>query len=668
MATIDDIGGVLDLTDASFDGAHTYADNGAYTITIRVADDDMSANFTGGVNGVDYVQQTVAVTVNNVVPTLTPAGPQVVNEGTQLSITNLGTITDPGFNNPQNPNAPPTGSVETFTYYINWGDGTTAESGVATIDDIGGVLDPTDASFAGMHTYADDGVYLVTIRVADDDMSANFTGGVNGVDYVQQTLTVTVTNVIPVLTDINPVNTVEEGQAFVLSNLGGPLPNMGVGLSDPGFDNLLNTNPLVPPAIGDPLRETFTGFTIDWGDGTPDTPVTIVNRVSGGPGTATTAVFSHDAAHTYADDGVYTVRVRVADDNMSGDFTTGTNGVDYIDLEFTITVTNVAPTLAAPAPSTTDINENGSVNFTMTFSDPGFDNAANDNTPAERRRGGRNIHVRHRLGRWARQTVSNVSRCRLERVGAHAIGRLVRREPHLCRRRQLHRYRHHSRRRWRHARTNVQVLVQNVAPSITLPLEGDEVNTQGITRIRFAFSDPGFDNPPNTNAAAERRSIPGIVHVPGRLGRRHGRYDHRVAGGTGQPGRRQFADNGSVVCPHERQRGHFDDRLVRGGAPIPGSARSAESVGRHPDYGHADRRQRRHGGRFGRGRQPGHRRRQRGDRHDAGRAAAGVCAAASRAGLHRSECDDAAKPCKPRMSAWPPASWRSPPIDIWNCK
>ena len=95
---------MLDLTDASFDGAHTYADNGSYTITIRVADDDMSANFTGGVNGVDYVQQTVGVTVNNVVPTLTPAGPQVVSEGSQLSIMNLGTLTDPGFNNPQNPN------------------------------------------------------------------------------------------------------------------------------------------------------------------------------------------------------------------------------------------------------------------------------------------------------------------------------------------------------------------------------------------------------------------------------------------------------------------------------------------------------------------------------------------------------------------------------------
>ena len=48
----------------------------------------------------DYVQATVMVTVNNVRPTLTAAEPQTVNEGSPLvSITNIGTITDPGFQN-----------------------------------------------------------------------------------------------------------------------------------------------------------------------------------------------------------------------------------------------------------------------------------------------------------------------------------------------------------------------------------------------------------------------------------------------------------------------------------------------------------------------------------------------------------------------------------------
>ena len=63
--------------------------------------------------------------------------------------------------------------------------------------------------------------------------------------------------------------------------------------------------------------------------------------------------------------------------------------------------------------------------------------------------------------------------------------------------------------------------------------------------------------------------------------------------------------------------------VVRGAAPVPGSARSAQSDGRDHDHGHAGRRQRRqrHGQRHGR--QSGHRHAQRGDRHDAGSAAAG---------------------------------------------
>ena len=225
--------------------------------------------------------------VSNVVPGLSVDGPIAVNEGQLLDLTGSG-------GGPVVASFTDIGSLDLHAGQINWGDGFID---VGTVSEAGG-----NGTIAGSHTYADDGVYLVTIRVADDDMSAfidatQFNTGTAGVDFVEITFTVTVSNVAPSLTDVSPANTVSEGQAFVLSNLGGPLPNMGVGLSDPGFDNLLNTNPLVPPAIGDPLRETFTGFTIDWGDGTADTPVTIVNRVSGGPGTATTARFQPCGAY-----------------------------------------------------------------------------------------------------------------------------------------------------------------------------------------------------------------------------------------------------------------------------------------------------------------------------------------------------------------------------------
>ena len=159
-------------TQASFDGVnHTYADNGVYTVTLRVADDDMAAyndatKFTSGTLRADYVQDTLTVTVNNVVPTLTATTvPQSVNEGTPLTITNIGTITDPGFDNPANPLAKPDGTTEFFHYYINSGDGTTSDLGSATVDVIGSPGTQTQASFDGVnHMYADNGVYTVTLR------------------------------------------------------------------------------------------------------------------------------------------------------------------------------------------------------------------------------------------------------------------------------------------------------------------------------------------------------------------------------------------------------------------------------------------------------------------------------------------------------------------------
>ena len=62
----------------------------------------------------------------------------------------------------------------------------------------------------------------------------------------------------------------------------------------------------------------------------------------------------HDP-HTFADDGVYTVTIRVADDDMGAfadpaRFVTGVAGVDFVDLTFTIRVDNVAPTLTSVTP------------------------------------------------------------------------------------------------------------------------------------------------------------------------------------------------------------------------------------------------------------------------------------------------------------------------------
>src|SRR5690606_15292502 len=110
-ATIDVAGAPGTLTQGAFNGNHAYADNGVYTVTITIFDDD------GGSN-----QKSFTITVNNVAPTLTVVGNQTVDEGSQVSITDIGTFTDPGFANPSNP-LPGGETDETFTYTIDWGDG-----------------------------------------------------------------------------------------------------------------------------------------------------------------------------------------------------------------------------------------------------------------------------------------------------------------------------------------------------------------------------------------------------------------------------------------------------------------------------------------------------------------------------------------------------------------
>jgi PKD repeat protein len=122
---------------------HIYADNGVYTVTLTVTDDD------GGV-GTD----TLTMTVNNVAPTVNAGSDQMGDEGNVFSFT--GTHFDPGI-------------LDTHTYVWDFGDGSMTVSGTTVT-----------------HIYADNGIYTVTLTVTDND------GGI-GTD----TLIVTVNNVAP---------------------------------------------------------------------------------------------------------------------------------------------------------------------------------------------------------------------------------------------------------------------------------------------------------------------------------------------------------------------------------------------------------------------------------------------------------------------------------------
>ncbi len=209
------------MTDSTLTPSHVYADNGTYTVTLTVTDDD------GGVGS-----DTLTVTVNNVAPTVEAGADQMVNEGELVSFT--GSFTNPG-------------SADTYTIQWNFGDGVT-----------------TDGTLTPSHVYADNGAYIVTLTVTDDD------GGVGS-----DTLTVTVDNVAPTV-DAGSDHQIYEEDLFQFQG----------SFSDPG------------------ILDTHTA-TIDWGIGSIENATVTENN---GSGVAT-------GSHTYTEPGVYTVTLTVTDDD-----------------------------------------------------------------------------------------------------------------------------------------------------------------------------------------------------------------------------------------------------------------------------------------------------------------------------------------------------------------
>jgi len=145
-----DFGDPFDITPASgtLTPTHTYADDGIYTVTLTVTDDD------GGM-GTD----TCTVTVNNVAPTVV-AGLDRTAECCD-DVLFSGSFSDPG--------------ADTHTIKWDFGDESTAA----------GTLTPT-------HKYCDIGVYTVTLTVTDDDAGVG-----------EDTLTVTVQDTTPPVISLN---------------------------------------------------------------------------------------------------------------------------------------------------------------------------------------------------------------------------------------------------------------------------------------------------------------------------------------------------------------------------------------------------------------------------------------------------------------------------------
>jgi hypothetical protein len=120
---------------------HIYRDDGQYTITIVICDNDEACT-TGELN----------INVENVSPTVTVSGDEI-DEGQAATI--VASFTDPGLD-------------DTHSAKVDWGDGTN-EDVTASKQEGGG-------SFSTSHVYGDDGSYSVTIMVVDDDGGSGAAG------------------------------------------------------------------------------------------------------------------------------------------------------------------------------------------------------------------------------------------------------------------------------------------------------------------------------------------------------------------------------------------------------------------------------------------------------------------------------------------------------------
>lgn len=144
---------------------HTYADGPRGHLIQATASDEDGA----------FDANAVPVAVNNLAPSvdftgsslnLDASGQPISFSGVRgQTLTFDGAFSDAGFDNPAG--SPPT--QETFTYSINWGDGTATGELAATLDVVGSPGVATAGSFAASHVYAEAGEYLVTVTVKDDD-------------------------------------------------------------------------------------------------------------------------------------------------------------------------------------------------------------------------------------------------------------------------------------------------------------------------------------------------------------------------------------------------------------------------------------------------------------------------------------------------------------------
>jgi Mg-chelatase subunit ChlD len=305
--------------------SHTYGDDGVYTITLTVEDDD------GGI-----ATYTMNITVRNVNPTIEEFGPFTVNEGSQLPVS--GTATDLGSDD--------------LTFTWQWGDGTSTVINTHYNDGINPEPDydpstnevksplgtyPFSVTDSVSHIYGDDGVYTITLTVEDDDDGSS--------SYETE---VTVNNVAPAIALII-IPSGDEGSALTFE----------AEVTDPGSDDLTFTWDF---ECGPTIENLYCNDGVN-----PElvyNPIT--NEVKSPLGTFPFNAYDV-VTHTYGDDYNYALTLTVTDDD--GGTTIYTT---------TISVNNIAPSIyeivipssideGAPATFQASTIDKGSDDLTFTW-------------------------------------------------------------------------------------------------------------------------------------------------------------------------------------------------------------------------------------------------------------------------------------------------------------
>ena len=322
---------------------HTYTDNGNYTATLTVTDEDGAAT-----------NQTIDVTINNTAPVITSVtGDTEINEG---EVATFNAIASDSGN-------------DTLTYTWDFGDGTSQ-------------LSVNSNQLPVTHTYADDGDYTVTLTVTDEEGES-----------VSSTLDVTVNNTAPAIAEITGETNISEGTEVTYTAIASDRGNdtltyswdFGDGNTASGQDvthtfadngnytitltvtdddNASSTQTLdvtvnnVAPTIDEIIGETnilegievsYTAIASDSGNDT------LTYTWDFGDGSE--SIEGENVAHTFIDNGNYTVTLTVSDDD--GAATTST---------LDVTVNNVAPTILEIIGST-EVEEGESINYSATATD-----------------------------------------------------------------------------------------------------------------------------------------------------------------------------------------------------------------------------------------------------------------------------------------------------------